>query len=111
MQSEAIAISLTKMPISKKVQEIPEALSIYFNQLVYDLRRKQRDIITLSLGESFFDIPAFDFKTLDFNKGYHYSDSQGLPTLREKIAQYYRQQYQAPIQANDIMITAGMSKN
>ena len=95
------------MPISKKVQNIPEALSVYFNQLVYELKRKQRDTITLSLGEAFFEIPYYDFELLDFYRGYHYSHSRGLPELREKIAGYYQNRYHTSVQADDIIISAG----
>ena len=95
------------MQISRMVNEIPEALSVYFNQLVYDLRRKQRDIIALSLGESFFEITMFDFQKLDFNRGYHYSDTKGLPQLRECIAEFYRSKYSAHIDSKDILISAG----
>lgn len=95
------------MLISSKVNAIPEALSVYINQLVYDLRRKNRDIVALSLGESFFEIPSFDFKNLDFNRGYHYSDTRGLPMLRERIADFYRKKYNAAVIANDILISAG----
>ena len=48
---------LTELQVSQKINEIPEALSVYFNQLVYDLKRKKQDITTLSLGEAFFKIP------------------------------------------------------
>ncbi len=96
------------MQISAKVRDIPEALSIYINQLVYDQKRKGRDITVLSLGEAFFDIPMFDFGQLDFVKGYHYSDSQGIPELRERIATFYGDQYGAAVNAKDeILITAG----
>ena len=47
-----------EMTLSQKVREIPEALSVYINQLVYNFRRQKRDLITLSLGESFFEIPV-----------------------------------------------------
>ena len=96
-----------KLQISARVRGMPEALSIYINQLVYDLRRMNRDVITLSLGEAFFQIPLFDFRRLDIEKCYHYSDSQGIPELREKIAGFYRTQYNAPVQAHEIMISAG----
>jgi aspartate aminotransferase/aminotransferase len=96
-----------EMRLSQKVDEIPEALSVYFNQLVYDLKRKQRDIISLSLGESFFEIPRFDFQYLDFNRGYHYSDTRGLPLLRERIADFYSTKYNAPIESKNILISAG----
>lgn len=95
------------MSISTKVNTIPEALSVYFNQLVYDLRRKNRDIVALSLGESFFEIPNFDFKCLDFNRGYHYSDTRGLPMLRERIANFYHSKYNAMVVADDILISTG----
>ena len=38
---------------SKSVNSITEAQSIYLNQLVYELKRKGEDVITLSLGEAF----------------------------------------------------------
>ena len=79
--------------INETVVKIPEALSIYMNQLVYSEKRKGLDVITLSLGEAFFDIPQFSFEDLDFEKGYHYSDSQGLPELRLKILNYYNDHY------------------
>lgn len=103
----SVMIAHDEMPISRKIQQIPEALSVYINQLVYDLKRQRRDIITLSLGESFFEIPYFDFRRLDFNFGYHYSDSMGLPSLREKIANYYNKNYGTDIHHNNIMISSG----
>ena len=68
----------------------PEALSIQVNQMVYELKRAGRSVTVLSLGEAFFKIPMFEFAALDFERGYHYSDSQGIPSLREKIAGFYR---------------------
>lgn len=85
-----------------------EATSIYINQLIYDLRRAGEDVITLSLGEAYFDIPLFDITKLDVVRGYHYSDSQGLPELREKIAEYYRKHYGAPVDGkSEVLISAG----
>lgn len=99
---------LPALQISNKVQNIPEALSIYMNQLVYSLKRKGERIQVLSLGEAYFDIPMFDFNKLDFTKGYHYSESRGLPELRKKIAEYYLKHYSAPINDdNEILISAG----
>ena len=70
------------------MKNIKQALSIYINQIVYDQKRLGRDITVLSLGEAFFDIPQMEFDQLDFNKGYHYSDTLGLPGLRKKISNY-----------------------
>lgn len=100
--------NLPEMQISDKVKNIPEALSIYINQLVYSMKRKGEKIRILSLGEAFFEIPLLDFNKLDINKGYHYSESRGLPELRERIAGYYHKQYHAPVNAADeILISAG----
>ena len=94
--------------VSDKVEGIPQALSIYINQLVYDLRRRGEDVTALSLGEAFFEIPLFDFTKLDINRGYHYSDSQGIPELRNKIASYYREHYGSVVDgASEVLITAG----
>lgn len=96
------------LPLSRRVRSVPEALSIYVNQLVYDQKRKGKDVTTLSLGEAFFDIPMFEFTKLDFVKGYHYSDSQGLPELRQRIAEFYAEQYGARFDADEnVLITAG----
>lgn len=94
--------------ISTRTRSIPGALSIYINEVVYNMKRRGSDIVTLSLGEAFFDIPMFDFAKLDFVKGYHYSDSQGLPDLRTAIARFYATQYGLNVNgADEIMITAG----
>jgi aspartate/methionine/tyrosine aminotransferase len=96
------------MQLSQKVQNIPEALSIYINQLVYDQKRSGLNPIVLSFGEAFFDIPMFSFAELDFVKGYHYSESRGIPELREKIAEFYNHQYGVAIDyKSELLVTAG----
>jgi len=96
------------LSLNPVVQSIPEALSIAINQIVYDLRRRGEEVATFSLGEAFFDIPLFDFSKLDINKGYHYSDTRGIPELREKIAEYYGKHYSAPVDPDrELLVTAG----
>jgi len=101
---------LPEMQLSEKVSNIPEALSIYINQLVYAEKRKGIDIITLSLGEAFFQIPLFDMGKLNFEKGYHYSESLGLPELRQKIAEFYNSHYVTQITDIDNIIISSGSK-
>ncbi|MCD7715487.1 MAG: pyridoxal phosphate-dependent aminotransferase [Lachnospiraceae bacterium] len=96
------------MQISDRVKEIPEALSIYINNIVYQIQRKGEDVTVLSLGEAYFDIPYFGFDDLDIRKGCHYSESRGLPELREKIAGYYKERYGAAVDADkELLISAG----
>jgi len=102
------AEKLSDFRFSGRVEAVPQALSIYINEIVYAQKRRGFDIITLSLGEAFFDIPLFDFRKIDFVRGYHYSDSQGLPELREKILDYYRAHYGCHLDGpEDVLITAG----
>jgi aspartate aminotransferase/aminotransferase len=93
---------------SSIINKIPEALSIYFNQLVYDQKEKGVDVITLSLGEAYFDIPLYDFNKLNLEKCHHYSDSRGNYKLREIISNYYNSNYGAYVDPkNEILISAG----
>jgi len=94
--------------LSNRVASIPGALSIYINEVVYEMKRKGFDVISLSLGEAFFDIPMYDFSDLDFVRGYHYSDSSGLPALKEKISKYYLEKYGVETcPKSEILISAG----
>src|SRR3954471_20494096 len=99
---------LPELQVSSRVEGIDEAMSIYFNQLIYDLKRRGEDVITLSLGEAFFDLPLFDFNKLDKAKGFHYSSTRGVPELREKVAAYYNHQYGAQLDTDaNVLVTAG----
>ena len=93
--------------ISKIVKRIKPALSIEINQLVYNMRRAGEKITALSLGEAFFDIPRYSFGRLDFQKGYHYSDTAGSPEIRNIISKYYQTKYNAPVFQNEIIVSAG----
>ena len=55
------ASDYVKMQLSEKVRRIPEALSVYMNNVVYEMKRRGDHIKVLSLGEAFFEIPMFSF--------------------------------------------------
>lgn len=93
---------------SSLVDGIGEALSIKYNNQVYDLRATGRDIITLSLGEAFFDLPLPKFDDLADLGLHHYSHSRGLPELRQRLARYYREEFGVPLDpGSEIIVTAG----
>lgn len=94
--------------LSKIVEDIPPAMSVKFNMMVYDLQRTGADITVLSLGEAFFKLPHCSFDNLPFEKGYHYSSSYGVPELRQKISSYYEQEYGVTSDyQKEILISAG----
>jgi aminotransferase len=90
------------------VSDIVEAISIRYNNLVYEMKARGEDVIVLSLGEAFFEIPLFGFDGLPMPDGYHYSHSRGVPGLRSKLAAYYATNYGVPVDAGrEIIVTAG----
>lgn len=94
--------------LNEVVLSIPEALSIYVNQIAYDKKNNGERVYTYSLGEAFFDIPRFKISDEDFSNGYHYSNSLGQLELREKIADLYKNEYSVKIDPNsEILISAG----
>lgn len=89
------------------VKSIPEALSIYINQIVYDKKSRGERVYTYSLGEAFFDIPRFQISDSDWTRGYHYSSSMGQGLLRQKLADLYGK-YGAKINPDtEVLISAG----
>jgi aspartate/methionine/tyrosine aminotransferase len=96
------------LPLNPVVATMPEASSIFINQLVSDRRTAGEDVITLSLGEAFFDVPLLDFSALDIEKSFHYSDSRGLLELRRRLAGYYVDRFRTEVDADrEILISAG----
>lgn len=87
---------------------IDQALSIRYNNLVYEMRARGEDVIVLSLGEAFFDIPLFSFDEMPLPESYHYSHSRGIPELRRRLADYYGERYGVPVDPEgEIIVTAG----
>jgi len=107
--------SITKQIVKKKIfspskiaEKSIQALSIKYNNLVYERQRQGEDIIVLSLGEAFLDIPLFSFENLPYPKIYHYSHSRGIIELREKISKYFTNEYDVIFDPEkEILITAG----
>tara|TARA_A100001037_G_C15152283_1_gene640215 strand:- start:5397 stop:6623 length:1227 start_codon:yes stop_codon:yes gene_type:complete len=90
------------------VADLPPAASVQINDAVYRLKRDGKDIITLSLGEAFFEQPMISISESDFAAGMHYSDSRGVPELREKIATHYEKKFGAQVDPDrEILISAG----
>ena len=92
---------------SKAVRSISDAKSITINQKVYELQRSGHNPIIFSSGEAFFDLDLYSFNKVGVKEGFHYSDTQGIPALREKMAKFYNSSYSSNITANEIIISPG----
>lgn len=90
------------------LDDVGQALSIKYNNSVYEMQSLGVDVIVLSLGEAFFDLPIPTFESLPGSKINHYSHSRGLPNLREKLADYYKTNCGFQVDPDrEIIITAG----
>lgn len=78
---------------SEAVEGIDQALSIKYNNIVYELKQQGKKIITLSLGEAFFDIPVLPIDMFPQEKIYHYTHSRGIIELRKAISDYYGRRF------------------
>ena len=94
--------------LSKITNASEQAMSIKYNTKVYEMKQSGTDVLVMSLGEAFFDIPLFKFDVLPFPGLYHYTHSRGIIELREKLANYFLKQFDLPFNPKDeILITAG----
>jgi aspartate aminotransferase/aminotransferase len=77
---------------------------------VFDLAAKLKDPINLSIGQPDFDIPE-EIKEVGIQSirdGFNrYTVTQGIPELREAVAEYYRTRHK--VEFEDVLITSGVS--
>ncbi|MES2680989.1 MAG: aminotransferase class I/II-fold pyridoxal phosphate-dependent enzyme [Bacteroidota bacterium] len=93
---------------STVVENSIQAVSIRYNNLVYELQQKGIDITVLSLGEAFFDIPLFPFDDLSIPAVYHYTHSRGTPELRQNLKKYFERHFEFGFDPDkEIVVTAG----
>ncbi|MFD4508057.1 pyridoxal phosphate-dependent aminotransferase [Streptomyces sp. NPDC058457] len=101
-------MTMQTMRHSSLMDSVSEASSIRTNNRVYELRAAGVDIVTLSLGEAFFDLPTPSFEGMPGAQIHHYSHSRGVPLLRQKLAEYHKTCSGAPVDPEtEIMVTAG----
>ena len=94
--------------ISQVMNRAEQAMSIKYNTMVYELRQQGIDVLVMSLGEAYFDVPSFPIDDLPKDTINHYSHSRGLPTLRDQLADYFENEYGVGFDpAENIIITAG----
>jgi len=103
-----IIVRMNEIEPSKVVKQSIEALSIKYNNIVYEKQNRGENVIVLSLGEPFFDVPLYSFEDLPKNKINHYSHSRGILDLRKKISKKYKEFSGLEINyETEILITAG----
>src|ERR1700730_16315194 len=94
--------------LSRVTVESNEAMSIKYNTLVYELKQRGVEVLVMSLGEAYFDIPLFPMDDLPYPDVNHYSHSRGVPELRARLAEYFHDAYGVDFDIDrEIVVTAG----
>ncbi len=96
--------------LSSKVRVIPKSATIEISDLAAQLRREGKDVISFSLGEPDFNTPwrIIEAVKLSLNRGEtHYTQSKGVPELREAIAEKLHVENKLDASLDDIIVTPG----
>ena len=92
-------------------KEVGESLTYEFAKAATEMKSNGREIISLGLGEPDFPTPSYilDATIEAMKNGFtHYSAPQGLPELRELIAQKSTQDYGVEYVADEIIVLPGI---
>jgi len=96
--------------ISSKVELIPESATIQISDIVAQLKSEGKDVISFSLGEPDFKTPQRIIEAAEqsLNRGEtHYTQSKGVPELRDAITEKLKADNKLPATSDDILVTPG----
>ena len=96
--------------ISSKVELIPESATIKISDTAAQLKSEGKDVISFSLGEPDFKTPQriIDAAKLSLNRGEtHYTQSKGIPELRDAITEKLKADNKLAAISDDILVTPG----
>lgn len=98
------------IPPSDTSSSVAPSQTVEIGNLARSLAEEGRDIISLSVGEPDFAAPDEILeagKRAFSNQRTNYTDSSGLPELREYIADKYNEYNKIPASPEDIIVTCG----
>ncbi len=100
------------MQVAKRMEAITPFYVMELLRRAKQLEAQGRDIIHMEIGEPNFATPELITQAgIDYlKKGYvNYTPAAGLPELRQKIRDFYKQKYQVTVPIERIFITPGAS--
>lgn len=95
---------------SKRIKGIAGSKTLEINALAQSMKQKGIDVVNLTAGEPDFPTPqpiveaAIEALKAGLTK---YTDSSGIPQLRQKIAQYVSERHNVPCTAEQVIVTNG----
>ncbi len=98
--------------IARRGKQIPPFLVMEVLEKALQMEREGREIVHMEVGEPDFDTPACvkEAACRAMLQGMtHYTDSRGLPELREAISRHYLKKYNVEVDPDRIIVTSGSS--
>ena len=99
------------MKLSKRIQQVKPSATLAASQKARDLKAEGKDVISLTVGESDFDTPAYitnaAAEAVKNHKGNHYTATNGLPELREAIANSYARDMNVSYDFDQVFVGTG----
>ncbi|MCS7174152.1 aspartate aminotransferase [Pseudothermotoga sp.] len=98
------------MNISERIKNIAGSKTLEINALAQSMKQKGIDVVNLTAGEPDFPTPqpiveaAIEALKAGLTK---YTDSSGIPQLREKIAQYVSEKHGVTCTPEQVVVTNG----
>ena len=100
------------MTVSKRAQAIRPFVVMDVVQRAKELEAAGRDIVRLEIGDPDFPTPTVIARACEAaieDGSTHYTQSLGLPDLREALRAHYRTAYDVHVDPSDIIVTQGTS--
>lgn len=98
------------MNVSERIKSVAGSKTLEINALAQSMKQKGIDVVNLTAGEPDFPTPepiveaAIEALKAGLTK---YTDSSGIPQLREKIAQHVAKRYGVPCTLEQVIVTNG----
>ena len=100
------------MPVSRRATEIRPFVVMDIVARAQELEATGRDIVRLEIGDPDFPTPDVITKAAESAMAQgstHYTQSLGLPSLREALSVRYREHYGVTVDPENIVVTQGTS--
>src|SRR5690625_1620469 len=102
------------MKLSKRIQNVSQSATLTASQKASDLKAQGIDVISLTVGESDFNTPEYISKaaieTIEQHKGDRYTPVNGIPELRQAIADSYKRDMNVEYGIDEVYIGTGAKK-
>lgn len=99
------------MKLSKRIQNVSQSATLTASQKASDLKAQGIDVISLTVGESDFNTPEYISKaaieTIEQHKGDRYTPVNGIPELRQAIADSYKRDMNVEYGIDQVFIGTG----